>query len=144
MSLFTEVMTVYNYIKDEESGKECWQRTVIRNVQWRHNKTETLISGNIRTEKKVEIITIDFQRARREETYIEFVEFEKLEDKTGYWTLNSRDGLDVIVCGESQKEISEDYRLSDLKKDFQYCVTVKAVSDNRNADYLKHIKVVAE
>ena len=143
MSLFTETMTVYNHIK-EEIGKEYWKRTVIKNVQWRHNKTETTVSGNVRTEKKVESITIDFQRSRRAENYVDFQTFEKLLDKTGYWTLNSRDGLDVVVYGESEKEITDEYRLSDLKQDFQYCVTVKMVSDNRNADYLKHIRVVAE
>ena len=144
MSLFRDTMTVYNHIKDADTGKERWQRTVVKGVQWRHNKTETTISNGVQTLKKVESITIDFQRTRREKEYVDFITFEKLEDKNDYWTLNNRDGLDVIVCGESNKEITDDYRLSDLKKDFQYCVTIKTVSDNRNTDHLKNIKVVAE
>lgn len=144
MSLFKDTMTVYNHIKDADTGKETWQRTIVKDVQWRHNKTETTISNGVQTEKKVESITIDFQRTRRKKQYVDFVTFEKLEDKTNYWTLNSRDGLDVLVCGVSMNEITDTYRLSDLKKDFQYCATVKAVSDNRNADHLKNIKVVAE
>lgn len=144
MSLFKDIMTVYNHITDADTGKETWQRTVVKSVQWRHNKTEITVSKGIQTEKKVESITIDFQRTHRKEKYVDFVEFEKLEDKTGFWTLNNRDGLDLIVYGECMMEITGTYRISDLKKDNQYCVTVKAVSDNRNADYLKHIKVVAE
>lgn len=144
MSLFTDTMTVYNHITDSDTGQESWQRTVVKGVQWQHNKTETTISKGVQTEKKVESITIDFQRTRRKEKYVNFLEFEKLEDKTGFWTLNNRDGLDLVVCGDCKREITDTYRISDLKKDYQYCVTVKSVSDNRNADYLKHIKVVAE
>ena len=144
MSLFKDTMTVYNHIKDVDTGKETWQRTIVKGIQWRHNKTETTVSNGVQTEKKVESITIEFQRTRRAKQYVDFLTFEKLEDKTNYWTLNSRDGLDVLVYGVSANEITDTYRLSDLKRDFQYCVTVKAVSDNRNAEHLKNIKVVAE
>lgn len=143
MALFTDTMTVYNYMKDAE-GAESWKRTVVKGVQWRHNKSELSISDGVQTEKKVESITVDFSKNYKRETYVDFLEFEKMEDKTGYWTLNERDCTDIVVLGESDKEIGEGYKLSDLRKDFQYCGTILSVSDNRNSSHLKHIKVVAK
>ena len=143
MALFTDTMTVYNYVKSAD-GVETWKRTVVEGIQWRHNKSELSISDKVQTEKKIESITIDFQKNYKREQYVDFLEFEKLEDKTGYWTLNERDGMDIVVLGESDKEIGEGYKLSDLRKDFQYCGTVLSVSDNRNRSHLKHIKVVAK
>ena len=144
MSLFTDTMTVYNYICDDENETEVWKRTVISGVQWSHNKTETTVSGGVQTEKKVESITIDFQRSYGNEKYVDPVSFAGLDDKTGYWTLNSKAGQDVLVLGKSDKEISKSYKLSQLREDFQYCGTVTSVSDNRNRGFLKNIRVVAE
>ena len=143
MTLFTDVMTVYNYVKDAD-GVESWKRTVVEGIQWRHNKSELSISDGVQTEKKVESITVDFSKNYKRETYVDFLEFEKKENKNGYWTLNERDSLDIVVLGVSEKEIGEDYKISDLRKDFQYCATVQSVSDNRNRSHLKHIKVVAK
>ena len=50
----------------------------------------------------------------------------------------------MLVLGESDKEISRSYKLTDLQDDFQYAVTVMAVSDNRNRPRLKTIKVVGK
>lgn len=36
MSLFTDVMTVYNHFYDEAAELDRWQFTVIRGVQWSH------------------------------------------------------------------------------------------------------------
>ena len=143
MELFTDTMTVYNYMRDTE-GNETWKRTIVKGVQWRHNKSELSISDGVQTEKKVESITIDFSKNYKRETYIDFLEFEKKDDKVGYWTLNERDGLDIVVLGESAKEINKEYKISDLRNDFQYCATVQSVSDNRNRSHLKNIKVVAK
>ena len=73
-------------------------------------------------------------------------EYAKLpeEEATNYWTLNAKTGQDVIVLGVSDKEISRPYKLSDLQNDFQYAVTVTAVSDNRNRPRLKTIKMVGK
>ena len=144
MSLFTDVMTVYNHFYDETTEADLWKRTVIRGVQWSHNKVQTSISGGVMSEKRVESITIDFQRNYGNAEYLDPIAFAAVEDKSGYWTLNSRDGQDVLVLGETDREIGRDYRISSLKKDFQYCGTVTSVSDNRNRGFLKNIKVVAE
>lgn len=144
MSLFTDVMTVYNHFYDEAADADRWQRTVIRGVQWSHNKVRTSISGGVMSEKRVESVTIDFQRRYGNVEYLDPVAFTKAEDKSGYWSLNSKDGQDVLVLGETDREIGGDYRISDLRKDYQYCGTVTEVSDNRNRGFLKNIKAVVE
>lgn len=144
MNLFTDVMTVYNHFYDEAAETDLWQRAVIRGVQWSHNKARTTISGGVMTEKRVESITIDFQRNYGNAQYLDPIAFAAAENKTGFWTLNSQDGQDVLVLGEVDREIDSGYRISSLKRDFQYCGTVAEVSDNRNRAFLKHIKVVAE
>lgn len=144
--LFTDTMTVYNYHRDPDTEKETWLRSVVKGVQWSHNKTEVTTSGNVQTESKVESITIDFQRSYGNKPYLAPTEYAKLpeEEAGNYWTLNAKTGQDVIVLGVSDKEISRPYKLSDLQNDFQYAVTVTAVSDNRNRPRLKTIKVVGK
>lgn len=144
--LFNDTMTVYNYHRDPDTEKETWIRSVVKGVQWSHNKTEITTSGNVQTESKVESVTINFQWGYGNKPYLPPTEFAKLtaDAAAEYWTLNPRSGQDVIVLGESDKEISRTYKLCDLQDDFQYAVTVTAVSDNRNRPRLKHIKVVGK
>lgn len=141
--LFTDIMTVYNYHRDHETDKETWIRSVVRGVQWSHNKTEIASSGGVQTENKVESITVDFQRGYGNKPYLEPQKFTKLpaEEAARYWTLDVRTNQDKLILGESEKEIGESYRLADLKEDFQYAVTVTTVSDNRSRLRLKNIKV---
>ena len=140
--LFTDTMTVYNHRQDQDTEKDTWSRSVIRGVQWSHNKTEVSTSGGVQTEIKVESITIDFQRAYGNKPYLPPNEYRKLsaEECIKYWTLDAKCGQDVLVLGETEQDISRAYKIADLMKDFQYAVTVTAVSDNRNRKRLKHIK----
>lgn len=144
--LFTDTMTVYNYLRDPDTEKGVWLRSVVKGVQWSHNKTEVVTTGNVQTESKVESITIDFQRWYGNKPYLPPTEYAKLtaEEAENFWTLNAKAGQDMIVLGESDKEISRAYKLADLQDDYQYAVTVAAVSDNRNRARLKHIKVVGK
>ena len=142
--LFTDTMTVYNHRQDPDTEKDTWSRSVIRGVQWSHNKTEVSTSGGVQTEIKVESITIDFQRAYGNKPYLPPNEYRKLsaDEVSDYWTLDAKCGQDVLVLGETEQDISRAYKIADLMKDFQYAVTVTAVSDNRNRKRLKHIKAV--
>ena len=144
--LFTDAMTVYNYHRDPDTEKETWLRSVVKGVQWSHNKTEVTTSGNVQTENKMESITIDFQSSYGNKPYLPPTQYAKLtaEQAGEYWTLNPKAGQDVIVLGETEQEISRAYGLADLQNDFQYAVTVTAVSDNRNRPRLKTIKVVGK
>lgn len=134
-----DVMTVYNHYTVD--GADKWNRSVVSSVMWRHNKTEVITQGTEQTISKAESITIDFRHG--DQGYVDPIEFAKLEDKTGHFTLSAK-GLDVAVLGVSDKEISKAYKLSALKDDFQYVGTISAVSDNRNVNFLPNIKVVAK
>ena len=145
-ALFTDTMTVYNFYRDPDTESESWKLTVVKGIQWSHNKNEVTTSGGIQTVSKVESITIDFSRAYGNKPYLPPNEYRKLsaEAVSDYWTLDAEAAQDKLVLGVSDKEISRAYKLSDLQKDFQYAVTVTAVSDNRNRPLLKHIKVVGK
>ena len=142
--LFTDIMTVYNYHRDPETDKETWIRSIVRGVQWSHNKTALTTVNGEQTETKVESITVDFQRGYGNKPYLEPQEYRKLpaEEAAKYWTLDAKSGQDKLVLGNSVREIADGYSLSDLAEDNQYVVTVTAVSDNRNRPRLKTIKVV--
>ena len=118
--LFTDTMTVYNFHRDPKTDEEVWLRSVVKGVQWRHNKTDVTSSGGVQTESKVESITVDFQRGYGNKPYLEPQKFRKLsaEEAAEYWTLDVRTNQDKLVLGESEKEIGEHYRLTDLKEDF--------------------------
>lgn len=143
-ALFTDVMTVYNYYRCGDM--EGWCRSVVRGVQWSHNKTEITVTDGVQIEGKAERITVDFKKSYGNKPYLPPDEYRKLppEKCSACWTLDATTGQDVLVLGESEQEISREYRISALKKDFQYAVTVTAVSDNRNRRMLKSIKVVGK
>ena len=138
MSLFTDTMTVYNSI-----GENQWQRTVVKGVQWTNQELSVQTEKNARVRKMIKNITIDFSRKYGNAEYIEPKKFEKLEDKAGYWTLNAENGLDVVVLGEFTKELNVEYRPKHMRAEME-CATITSVSDYCNRSFLKHIKVVAE
>lgn len=145
--LFNDAMTVYNYRQNRETGEETWHRTVVKGVQWRHNRKELSTSGNTQSFPMAESITIDFKRDYgNAAAYLPPHEFRRLSDEeiTKYWTLDAKEGQDVLVLGISEYEIGADCGLSQLSELFQYTGTVTAVSDNRNMPRLKNIKVVAK
>lgn len=145
--LFNDVMTVYNYRQDKDTGKDTWKRTVVKGVQWRHNRKELSTSNNEQSLPRAESITIDFTHDYGNTAqYVPPHEFKRMpnEDISGYWTLDVKEGQDVLVLGISDHEIGRDCQLSELSNLFQYTATVTAVSDNQNMPRLKNIKVVAK
>lgn len=144
--LFTDTMTVYHFYRDPDTEREVWNRTVVRGVQWSHNKREAITVNGVQSESRVESITIDFQKSYGNKPYLPPQEYQRLSARecVHYWTLDAKTGQDVLVHGVSDREIGKDYKLSRLQKDFQYAVTVTAVSDNRNRPRLKTIKVVGK
>lgn len=114
--LFTDTMTVYNYHRDPDTGQETWNRSVVRGVQWSHNKSEVTTTGGVQTESKVEKITVDFQRKYGNKPYLPPQEYMKLprEERGSFWTLDAKQGKDIMVLGVSEQEISRDYRIARL------------------------------
>jgi len=132
--LFTDTITVFNHI-----GGEKWKRSIVKGVQWTHNKVEVTTSGTTQTERRVESITVDFGRNYGNPQYVDPIAYANLTDKEGFYTFNSSEGQDFVVLGIC----NEDLTRKEAKERFQYVAIVERVSDNRNRDFLKSIKVIA-
>jgi len=145
-ALFGQTMTVYNYRKGASQSEDTWKRTVINGVQWMHNRNEVSTSNGVQTENKVESITIDFGHSYGNKPYLPPKEYKKLSDdeRDTYWTLDASAGQDILVLGETEQEITADYRIKHLREEQQCAVIIKSVTDNRHMPRLKHIKVVGK
>lgn len=78
--------------------------------------------------------------------YIDAVSYEKLpDDEVGkYFTFNPRNNHDMIVAGECEKEITKDYKITDLKNDVQKSGTIASLADYTEGTLLKHWKVICK
>lgn len=130
--LFTDTMTVFNQI---EEG--VWKRSIIKGVQWAHNKLETITSGTTQSQQRVESITVDCGRDYGNPKYVDPITYANLANKDGYYTFDTRNGQDMCVLGVCDEDLTP----KEIKQRFQYFGIVERVSDNRNRDYLKNIKV---
>lgn len=137
MGLFTDVITLYNHKPDD-----TYQRTVIKGVQFSRKVEKTVSSDNKISLASVVNITIP-DTAECDRSYVGKGIFKNEEDTSPHWTLDAGENLDIMIQGEVEQEITEDYRLKNLRADYD-CATVDSVSDNRNRDFLKHIKVVCK
>ena len=142
--LFTDTMTVFNHFCEE--GKDSWKRTVINGVQWRHSKKELIVAKGVQAEERVESVTVDFSRGYGRPSYVEPIQYGTLsaEERAVSWTLNSKNGLDIIALGEVSEEISSEDDIDSLRKKYPCVVLVSSVADNRNRPRLKHIRVVGK
>lgn len=141
--MFNDNVTIFNYFR--ENGVVSWFSTQIENVMW-SEKTETSISSDrhINIAQAVSL-TMPTSKISCDKAYLPSVDWKKLsaEDKALYWTIQT-DGNDVIVKGLIDKELSEDYPSSELKKDYENVATVVAFADNSTRNALKHYKVGAK
>lgn len=134
--LFNETMTVYNYLDGE------WHRTVVEHIQWRHAKNDTVIRNGVLTSTVGESITIDCSGSRNS-NYVIPVEY--TQNCEGKWTLDAKNKKDAVVLGRCSKEITDDYQISQLLKDYAgNSGIVTEVKDSRNRRHLPVIKVVAQ
>ena len=74
--------------------------------------------------------------------YLPYKEFLLSSDRLSHWTIETASNLRVAVLGECNKEIGDNYRLKDLKRDYSDVVTLKSLADNTNRDHLKNWKVI--
>lgn len=141
MTIFTDTMTVYNHYIDE-NGDDKWVRHVINHIQWRNMIVQAANSDGIITATRSNSITIDFSH-NKQQNFLTAAEYERTGQYTKHWTLNAEDDMDVLVQGECDVEITDEYTITNLIKDYG-AVTIKSVADNRNRRLLQNIKVVAQ
>ena len=140
-----KIITVYNAHKNADKT-ETWSRTVIRGCEYKYSADKT-VSGSgsiVFTQLLTAIIPTEADTEGKQ--YIDAVSYEKLpDDEVGrYFTFNSRNNHDVIVAGECEKEITKDYKITDLKNDTQKSGTIASLADNTEGTLLKHWKVICK
>lgn len=134
--IFTDTITIFNHYK--ENGHDRWKRTVLTNCQWVRKIVRTVDSGGKLIKTPEVKVTIPYRG-----DYISAATWAKLPDKTGFWTIDTEHGLDMLVLGGVPKELSENYTPKMLGRDYPDVITAKTLADNTNRDRLKHWKVTS-
>ena len=125
-------ITIYNKYTDN-TRKEKYQRTVIRDVVWQATKARSgqstgLLASNVAT------IFIPFARGAN---YLRSKAW--LADKTGHWTLQEGD---VIVRGEATDEITGGYTMTSLRAEYDDVVTITSVDAmDQGSENVQHWQV---
>lgn len=140
-----KTITVYNAHKNADKT-ETWSRTVIRGCEYKYSSERTVSSSGsiIFTQLLTVIIPNESDTGGKE--YIDGTAYADLPDgeMERYFTFAPAGNHDVIVAGECSKEITKDYKITDLRKDFQKSGTIASLSDNTEGALLKHWKVVCK
>lgn len=137
--IFTDTITIYNHYKDS-SGADHWKKTILEGVMYKRKIEHGILASGAPTDGRFivnEYISITIPNRSG---YYSPVEWKK--NHRG-WTLNPKSGLDIVLLGNCEKELSDTYRLKDLKRDMGEIGVIKAVHDNTKRDYLKHWRVIA-
>ena len=140
-----KTITVYNAHKNADKT-ETWNRTVIRGCEYKYSADKTVSSSGsiVFTQLLTAVIPVEADTEGKQ--YIDAVSYEKLPDDEveKYFTFNSRNNHDMIVAGECEKEITKDYKITDLKNDTQKSGTIASLTDNTEGALLKHWKVICK
>lgn len=112
-------------------------------VFFKNEKTVSSSGQIIYTQILTVVIPVE-ARASNNRMYIPYVEYLNLEDTSGSWTINPFCNKEVIVCGECDKEVTENYRITELKAGILKSGIVSAFDDNADRQRLKHFKVVCK
>lgn len=133
-------ITIYNHKK---AGKEdVWNKTILHGVSAVSGVDKSVSANGTVTRKQILNIVIPMNADAEEKEYIDPVQYGKLEDVSGFFTLDPSNNNDFIVVGECEEEITDQYHISDLKKDHAKCGIISGVSDLTDMPRLKHFKVV--
>lgn len=121
MAVFTDTVTVYNKISDEE-----WKRTVVKGVQWAEKTEKQNNNGKISVARYT---SVTFP----EGTYAGLILDASCEE-------------DCIVFGCVMDSVTGEkgHRVSDLLKKYPKSGIIKSVNDNSTRRFLKNIKVVLD
>lgn len=140
-----KIITVYNAHKNADKT-ESWNRTVIRGCEYKYSADKTVSGSGSIVFTQLLTAVIPTEADTEGKQYIDAVSYEKLpDDEVGkYFTFNSRNNHDVIVAGECEKEITKDYKITDLKNDTQKSGTIASLADNTEDTLLKHWKVICK
>ena len=137
-----KTVTIYNYRQVNKA--ESWHKTVISGLEYRYTTEKTVSSGGTIVHTPILTVIIPVDADAEGKQYIDYPSYLKLTESEIdlYWTINPKCNKEVIVCGVCDKEITTDYRVDQLKKDYLKAGIVSALDDNTEGTLLKHGKVV--
>ncbi len=135
--MFNDTVTIINHYLDTVTRLDRWNKTVLKDCMWQKKITKSVVDGKIQIDDSVSL-TIPYRGG-----YLSPKQYAKIpnDQKINYWTLNSVSNLDIVVLGEVKEELTENYTITNVKKDYDEVATISGVSDNTRVDYLKHWKV---
>jgi len=129
-------ITIYNRYFDKATRLDKYQRTILYGVFWDERKAVNRLQSGLEDADKVTII-IPFTVAA-DKKYAPPKEFEKLEDKTGYFTLQEGDR---VVKGAIDFEITG--KVSDLDKEYEAFTIISVDTKDFGSLHMRHWEVGA-
>lgn len=130
-------ITVYNKYLDPVAKLDKYQRVVIHDVHWSGVDTAKRVQTGRNEEDKAYIV-IPFTSVSGLQ-FVSPLEFQKLEDKTGYFTLAPEDR---IVKGDVPLEITG--KVSDLDKAYEAMIVTAVDTRDYGSEHMKHWAVTAK
>ena len=140
--IFEKQITIYNYHKDDKVLS--WHKTVISGVDYRYTTEKTVSSSGAIVMTPMLYITIPIEADAEGKTYIDYVHYLKMDPEhlDEYWTVNPKCNEEIVVCGLCEAEITDSYKVSNLKKDYMKSGLICGLEDNTDEDMLRHYRVV--
>lgn len=129
-------VTIYNRYFDKETRLDKYQRTVLYGVFWDERKAVNRLQSGLEDADKVTII-IPFT-VTTDKKYVPPKEFEKLDDKSDYFTLQEGDR---VVKGAVDFEITG--KVSDLDKEYEAFTITSVDTKDFGSLHMRHWEVGA-
>lgn len=130
-------ITIYNRYFDKETRLDKYHRTVLYGVFWDERKAVNRLQSGLEDADEVTIV-IPF-RVATDKKYVSPKEFEKLEDKAGYFTLQEGDR---VVKGAIDFEITG--KVSDLDKEYEAFTITSVDTKDFGSPHMRHWEVGAK
>lgn len=127
-------VTIYNKYLDKSTRLDIYKRTVVHDVFWDEKKAYNRLQSGLESADQV-LLLIPFDYSSNSE-YLSPIEFEKLEDKTSYFTLQIGDR---IVKGEIDFEITG--KVSDLDKLYDAFTITSVDTKDFGSPHMRHFEV---
>ena len=129
-------ITIYNRYFDKETRLDRYQRTVLYGVFWDERKAVNRLQSGLEDADRVTII-IPFTVAANKK-YVPPKEFEKLQDKSNYFTFQEGDR---VVKGAVDFEITG--KVSDLDKEHEAFTITSVDTKDFGSPHMRHWEVGA-
>lgn len=138
--MFNQTVTVINRYHDKSIKKDIWNKTILEGCMWR-TRTEKTVSNNVIQADDYVSLTVPYRTG-----YLPPKQYAKvgIDELKKFFTFDAESNLDIIVLGEVTQNITDEYTITNVKKDYDFVATISAVSDNTMVDGLRNWKVTGK